>query len=38
MRASGEGVRSIVIEVDVAEALPHQAITRLEALLETVTP
>ncbi|PKN55332.1 MAG: hypothetical protein CVU56_21900 [Deltaproteobacteria bacterium HGW-Deltaproteobacteria-14] len=33
-----DGVRSTTIEVDVTEALPHQAITRLEALLETVAP
>lgn len=29
------GLRSTVIEVDVTEGLPHQAVTRLEALLET---
>ena len=30
------GVRSIVIEVDVGDALPHQVTTRIEALLETI--
>lgn len=33
-----DGVRSIIIEADITEALPHQAVTRLEALLETVAP
>ena len=33
----GAGVPSVAIEVDLAERLPHQAITRVEALLETVT-
>ncbi len=31
------GLSSVVIEVDISEPLPHQAITRLEALLETVS-
>ena len=30
------GLRSIVVEADVTEALPHQAVTRIEALMETV--
>lgn len=30
------GIPSVTIEVDLAEQLPHQAITRVEALLETV--
>jgi len=30
------GIRSVVIEVDLSDPLPHQAITRLEALVETV--
>jgi benzoyl-CoA reductase/2-hydroxyglutaryl-CoA dehydratase subunit BcrC/BadD/HgdB len=30
------GVPSVQIEVDLAEQLPHQAITRLEALVETM--
>jgi benzoyl-CoA reductase/2-hydroxyglutaryl-CoA dehydratase subunit BcrC/BadD/HgdB len=38
LRAALDAVhlRSIVIEADVSEALAHQAVTRLEALLETV--
>ncbi|MBW2525995.1 MAG: 2-hydroxyacyl-CoA dehydratase [Deltaproteobacteria bacterium] len=30
------GIRSVEIEVDISEPYPHQATTRLEALLETV--
>ena len=30
------GLRSVVLEVDIGNALPHQAITRLEALLEMI--
>ena len=30
------GLRSIVVEADVTEALPAQAVTRVEALLESV--
>jgi benzoyl-CoA reductase/2-hydroxyglutaryl-CoA dehydratase subunit BcrC/BadD/HgdB len=39
MRAELEksGLRSIVIEADVTDALPHQAVTRVEALMETVS-
>jgi benzoyl-CoA reductase/2-hydroxyglutaryl-CoA dehydratase subunit BcrC/BadD/HgdB len=30
------GLRSVVLEVDIGDSLPHQAITRLEALLEMI--
>ncbi len=31
------GLKSVVIETDIAESLSHQAVTRLEALLESVS-
>jgi benzoyl-CoA reductase/2-hydroxyglutaryl-CoA dehydratase subunit BcrC/BadD/HgdB len=31
------GLRTVVIEADVTDALPHQAVTRVEALMETVS-
>ncbi len=32
-----EGLRSIIVEVDLSEPLGHQAVTRVEALLETLS-
>jgi benzoyl-CoA reductase/2-hydroxyglutaryl-CoA dehydratase subunit BcrC/BadD/HgdB len=32
-----EGLRSSVVEVDIAEPLPQQVVTRIEALVETLT-
>ena len=35
-RLDAEGLRSVIVEVDVADPLPAQVVTRVEALLETV--
>jgi benzoyl-CoA reductase/2-hydroxyglutaryl-CoA dehydratase subunit BcrC/BadD/HgdB len=39
MRAELEklGLRSVIVEADVTDALPHQVVTRVEALMETVS-
>lgn len=35
-RLADAGVRSLILEVDISDALPHQVVTRLEAFLETM--
>lgn len=35
-RLGNAGLRTLTVELDVSDALPHQVVTRLEALLETI--
>jgi len=36
-RLGDAGVRSLILEVDISDSLPHQVVTRLEAFLETMS-
>ena len=36
-RLAEAGIRSVAIETDLGEHLPHQTITRIEAFLETLS-